>query len=424
MIKSGALNGLTVLRFAHAFASGGGMERILADLDQVLLARNTMTIIRMYIASNPSEMEERIELHGSGRLILVPLALPEGESNQLAPDHETRGKRFSQLFRNRVLYHPLFWSLGFNHYVRHRRLRRRKGEVVGAGFRFSDLCQRHAIDLCMMHFFGSSDADEVIQAARAHRIPFALENHYANDRFLHLSIRKHAMLADGVAGMNGLDVPAYLGNRYCNLADGIDISFFDRHRAVIPANAPAKPLIFLPSRIIRPKGHLDVVSAVASLRQRGLDIAVAFAGRIESSGFLRELRSDILQRGLNDSIHFLGELNPTALRDWYAASSVLVFPTYHHEGLGRIIVEAQSMEVPVVAYATGGVPEGLVDGVTGFLVSTGNIEALVAKLELLLRDPERGQRMGKAGRLFVADRYSLEALAARHETFYLGLLRK
>jgi len=417
----GTLSGLTIFRFVHAFASGGGMERIMEDLDQILLSRNAMTIIRMYIASSTSE-HERVELRGQGRLILIPLPLPEGESTQIASDQNEKESPLIRAFRDRVLYHPLIWSLGFKQFLLHRRLPRRKGQVVGAGARFSELCRAHKIDLCMMHFFGGSDADEVMEAARSQQIPVALENHFANDRFMHLSIRKHVLLADGISGMNGLDVPAYLQKRFVNLADGIDTTCFDRRNASPPPSAPKCPIIFLPARIVRPKGQLDLVRAAARLRSRGLDFQLAFAGRVESTSFLNELKLEITRHGLTDRIRFLGVLGPEALRDWYSVSTVMAFPTYHHEGLGRIIVEAQAMQVPVVAYATGGVSEGVINGKTGFLVTTGDIETFTNKIELLLRDPERCQQMGAAGRGFVVDRYSLDALADRHERFYTQII--
>jgi glycosyltransferase involved in cell wall biosynthesis len=80
--------------------------------------------------------------------------------------------------------------------------------------------------------------------------------------------------------------------------------------------------------------------------------------------------------------------------------------------------------VPVVAYATGGVSEGICDGQTGFLVKTGDLATFTDKLELLLRNDALRRSMGEAGRKFVVDRYSLAALAARHESFYLGALAR
>ncbi len=415
------LAGRTVLRFVHAFKSGGGMERIMADLDGILLERNPMTIVRMYIGE--AGESETVQAIGRGTLVMVPLPLAAGDSRQIASDHEQTHPTFKQVLRDRVLYHPLVWPMLGRRYVLRRRLRHRRGEVVGAGRRFVELAGRHAIDLCLLHFFGGSDADEVLQAARARGIPVALQNHFSNDRFDNLAIRKHALLADAVAGMNGLDVPPYLRDRFTNLADGIDMACFDPRAAVRPAALPDAPVIFLPSRIVRPKGHLDVVRAAARLKQQGIPAAVAFAGRVDSEAFLEELKREIVGLGLEGAVHFLGALKPSELRDWYAASAVLAFPTYHHEGLGRIIVEAQAMKTPVVAYATGGVPEGVRDGSTGFLVRTGDLDTFTEKLRLLITQPGRRAEMGERGREFVLEHYSLDALARRHEQFYQSVMR-
>ncbi len=417
----GALDGFTLLRFAHAFESGGGMERLLEDLDGVLLERNAMTIVRLHIASDRTHLEERTVARGRGRLVLAPLPLPEGEGVQLAPDQEVNTRSLKERFRDRVLYHPLVWAAGLERLILRRPLPRRTGQVVGAGAKAAEMFARFPVNLSLLHFFGGSDADEIVAEARRHGIPFALQNHSENRRYLHLSVRKHATLANAVAGVNGLDVPAYVAGRFRNLADGIDTDFFRREAARPVPSAPTAPMILLPARVVRPKGHLDLVAAAARLRDAGVAFSVGFAGRVESSQFVEELRGEIVRAGLVEHVHFLGALSTDALRDWYAASTVVTLPTSHHEGLGRVIVEAQAMETPVVAYATGGTPEAIVDGTTGYLVRTGDVDGLTQKLAHLLAHPDERRRMGRAGRQAAETRYSLAAVAARHEAFYLEL---
>jgi glycosyltransferase involved in cell wall biosynthesis len=269
-----------------------------------------------------------------------------------------------------------------------------------------------------MHFFGGADADEVISEARRCGVPVALINHYSNDRFLHLANRKHVMLADSVAGVNGLEVPAYLKGRLINVSDGIDTEFFRAVNARPLARHPSSPIILLPARVVREKGQMDLVHAAASLRKAGMDCRVAFAGRVDASDFVTELRRKIAEANMTESVQFLENLNVEQLRDWYAASAVVAFPTYHHEGLGRVSVEAQAMGVPVVAYATGGVPEGIVSGKTGYLVPTGDIAELTRRLGELLSSATLRESMGRRGRAEVEKRFSLLALAQRHESFY------
>jgi glycosyltransferase involved in cell wall biosynthesis len=418
----GRLDGATLLRFAHAYETGGGMERYLDDVDEALLSRNAMTIIRIYLAQDRHQLAERVDQSGRGRLVRVPLALPEGESLQQAQSAESHAESWKHRIRDGILYSKPVWNLLTRPILLRRSIPRSQGQAVGAGAKVADLMKRHRIDLIMLHFIGGADSDEIVDQARLAGVPFAVANHYANDRFLHLSIRKHACLAAGVGGVNGLGLPEYVRDRFFNLSDGIDTEFFSCAQAAAERAAP--PLVILPARIVRAKGQMDLVQAAGVLQSRGVDFRVAFAGRTDSGAFLDELRREIERKGLQDRVIFPGELSVTQLRQWYAASSVMAFPTYHHEGLPRIMMEAQAMKVPVVAYGTGGVAEGLLPDRTGYLLKTGDIAGLAARLEELLRQPDLRVKMGEAGRQLVEQRFSLGALARRHEEFYAGLIHR
>lgn len=420
--REGCLNGLTILRFAHAFKTGGGTERYLDDLDNSLLVRNRMRIIRLYVAREKEELLVRVNRVGRGELVFVGLPLSEGDSLQSSYDEPRRIIRVKEWFRNRVIYNPLVWRLFAEKYLLNRKIPRRPGQVVGAGAKVAELIDRYGIDFIVLHFMGGSDTDEIVEVAVRKRVPFVVINHYSNDRFLHLSIRKHAILADGVGSVNGVGIPRYLQTRLYNVSDGIDIEYYKREKAKQINFRTNAPIIFLSARIVKVKGHLDLIRAGNILKEHGIDFIIAFAGRVDSSSFENDLRREIQKNGLKDKVLFLGLLDQEELRDWYAASSVIAFPTYHHEGLGRILLESQAMKVPPVAYATGGVPEGLQDGKTGFLVKTGDVKGLAEKIELLIRNRELREKMGEDGRRFVEDRFSLEALAKRHEDFYLRVL--
>src|ERR1017187_9959640 len=128
------------------------------------------------------------------------------------------------------------------------------------------------------------------------------------------------------------------------------------------------------------------------------------------------------QAGKAKTRRFLGDLGLEDLRDWYAASSVVALPTYHHEGLPRVIIEAQAMETPVVAYATGGVPDAIVTGTTGLLVPTGDVAGLTKRLCELLSSSELRSSMAARGRQAAEQYFSMGALAERHEAFYLRII--
>lgn len=419
---NGGLGGLTILRFAHAFESGGGTERYLDDLDQALLERNSMTVIRLHLTRNPRPTAATEERIGRGTLVRVPLPILPDTGSQSANTNHSRRVRFKQALRDLLLYHPLVWQAIGVRLVVHYRLLPQPGQAIGAGTVAAKLFRTSRVGLVIFHYFGGADAEEVLFAARKAGVPTALLNHYSNDRFLHLAIRKHVMLADAVAGVNGLEVPAYVRGGFTNLSDGIDTGFFHCKNARPLKDRPPQPIILLPARVVREKGQMDLVRALAKLAAEGAAGCLAFAGRVDSSDYVDELRCAIARSGLSHRVHFLGNLTMEDLRDWYAASAVVALPTYHHEGLGRVNVEAQAMGIPVVAYATGGVAEGILEGQTGFLLRTGDVAGLTNRLRELLASPSLRAAMGSCGRMLVEEKFSLAALADRHERFYARIL--
>ncbi len=420
---TGPLDGLTVLRFAHAFESGGGTERYLDDLDRALLERSALTVIRLHLTRRtPPHAPVEAPLH-RGRLVLHALPIRPGGDIHAASSESAFRPKLKRMIRDFVLYPKLGWKLFGETFTAKMKLAPEPGQAVGAGAAAAAIFRSRRVDLVVLHFFGGADADEVILAAKAAGVPFVVLNHYANDRFLHLAIRKHARLAAGIAGVNGLDLPTYVRPGFANLSDGIDTEFFRHTHAQPLAVVPPHPVVLLPARVTREKGQLDLVRAAAALRRDGIECALAFAGRVDSSSFVDELRQEISRSGLEERVLFLGNLNVEELRDWYAASALMAFPTYHHEGLGRVIVEAQAMEKPVVAYATGGVAEGIDQGQTGFLLATGDVAGLTGRLRELLTSPELRASLGRNGRIAAESRFSLASLAERHEAFYLCVLK-
>jgi glycosyltransferase involved in cell wall biosynthesis len=420
----GSLDGLSLFRFAHAFESGGGVERILEDLDLGLLERHALKIVRLHLTAADGSVRARTQPTGRGTLVLQPVRLPPGGKElmaEVAAETTSPGRGW---LRRRVFSQSLLWRLVFGPYARSRRLPRRAGEIFGAGGEFRRLHAEHRFDLCLLHFFGGSDAEEIILAARAAGVPVGLINHFANDRLLHLAMRRHEELADGIGSVTGQDVPPHLRRRLVNLGDGIDLGCFDPAATRPPSGLPADPVLFLPARLLRTKGQLDLVRAARQLHDQGLPVTVAFAGREDSRTFVEELRREVTRLRLDRHVHFLGQLSAQEIRGWFQASLATVFPTYHPEGLPRVTLESQAMHTPVVAYATGGIAEGIEEGKTGFLVPTGDLNGLVAAVARLLREPGLRARMGEAGRQRVEANFTVAAMCRRHEEFYRALLSR
>jgi phosphatidylinositol alpha-1,6-mannosyltransferase len=91
------------------------------------------------------------------------------------------------------------------------------------------------------------------------------------------------------------------------------------------------------------------------------------------------------------------------------------------EGLGLVYLEAAATGLPVLAGDSGGSPETVIPGVTGFIVS--DVHAIVEGLEILLSDPDAARAMGAAGRRFVEDEFTWERVIERLHAGFAPHLR-
>ncbi len=100
--------------------------------------------------------------------------------------------------------------------------------------------------------------------------------------------------------------------------------------------------------------------------------------------------------GIADRVRFLGWLGPTELDAAYERAAVVAVPSLWPEPFGVVGIEAMARGRPVVASRTGGIPDWLVDGVTGVLTRPGDVGELAAALRRLIESPELRARMGAA----------------------------
>jgi len=421
-----SLDGLTILRFTKAYKQGAGIEEHLTSLDSELLTRNSLKIIRMFLEDNPINIETTAQEVGRGSLISVPMHITQGTTNNSA--HKASCAKLAYYFakktvRELVIYNPILYHTAFRAVLK-ACYRPRPGplRILNAGNKVRELHRKYAVDLILLHHLGSGDCWEVIQEAIRLGIPCAFVNHFSNDTLSSFSVREQINEVAGVAGVTGIGVPRWLKNRFYYVGNGVDLNFYDPVKASLAGIRTDIPIVILPARITPIKGQADLIKAYGKLRIEGLRAKIVLIGRIESGEYEKELRKLANDNHVADDVQFVGQLQKERLRDWYAASSVMAFPTYHQEGLPRILMESQAMKVPPVAYIIGGVSEGVIDGKTGFLVRKGDIKTFTEKVRELLTNEELRRKMGEEGRKFVKKRFSLEALAERHERFYLSVL--
>ena len=141
----------------------------------------------------------------------------------------------------------------------------------------------------------------------------------------------------------------------------------------------------------------DAIAAFEILAGEVPDSRLIVAGapkfRPENRRYLDELLASVHRRGLEQKVLFVGF--QADVLSVYAALHVLVHPAAR-EPFGRVVAEAMAQGLPVVATAEGGVPEIVVEGVTGLLCRGGDVEAMGRALVQLARAPELRRRLGSA----------------------------
>ena len=126
-------------------------------------------------------------------------------------------------------------------------------------------------------------------------------------------------------------------------------------------------------------------------------------------------------KSLPMSVRSLGYVRDDgALAKIYAASDLFLLPSLA-DNLPCTMLEAMSCGTPVVAFATGGIPEGVDDGVTGRLAPTGDVGQLARAILDLAADETIRARMGRSAQAVAEARYSLAAVATQHLRLYIEL---
>jgi glycosyltransferase involved in cell wall biosynthesis len=178
-----------------------------------------------------------------------------------------------------------------------------------------------------------------------------------------------------------------------------------------------QPVVLTVGRLAPMKGHRHLIDAVPQLAARFPRLAVVVLGEGTLRGALTRQLADL---GVADRVCLAGH-RPDA-RLLLDAADVFVLPSLH-EGMPLVALEAMEAGLPVVATDVIGTSEVVVHGRTGALVRPGDARGLAAAIGALLADPDRGRRLGAAGRCRYLAFFTRERMAADTWAVYDRALR-
>ncbi|MDQ0777813.1 phosphatidylinositol alpha-1,6-mannosyltransferase [Streptomyces aurantiacus] len=177
-----------------------------------------------------------------------------------------------------------------------------------------------------------------------------------------------------------------------------------------------RPVVVCVSRLVPRKGQDTLIRAMPRILASEPETVLLIVG---GGPYEKELRKLAHATGVADSVRFTGAVPWSELPAHYGAGDVFAMPCRTRrggldvEGLGIVYLEASATGLPVVAGDSGGAPDAVLDGETGWVVRGGSASDAGDRIAALLGDAELRRRMGERGREWVEERWRWDLLAER-----------
>ncbi|MGH8892426.1 MAG: glycosyltransferase family 4 protein, partial [Actinomycetes bacterium] len=196
--------------------------------------------------------------------------------------------------------------------------------------------------------------------------------------------------------------------RMVQLTPGVDVDVFHPGVDGGPVREQyglgERPVIVCVSRLVERKGQDMLIRALPLVQRRVPDAAVLLVGDGPMRSSLLSLATSL---GVAGDVVFAGSHPWAELPPFFAAGDVFCMPTrtrkagFEVEGLGIVYLEASAMGLPVVAGSSGGAPDTVLEGETGYVVDGRSPDAIAARLSELLADRRAARHIGAVGRRWV-----------------------
>jgi phosphatidyl-myo-inositol dimannoside synthase len=212
------------------------------------------------------------------------------------------------------------------------------------------------------------------------------------------------------------------------LAPGVDVDVF--HPGLDGAAVRARyglgrdePVVVCVSRLVPRKGQDALIRALPAIRRRVPGARLLLGGGGPDRSRLARLAASV---GVSEAVVFTGSVSWEELPGLFAAGDVFAMPARTRnggldvEGLGMVYLEASAVGLPVVGGDSGGAPDAVRHGETGYVVDGRDVPALASRVSSLLADPDLARRMGAAGRAWVEREWRWDTQAERMRSLLEG----
>ena len=240
---------------------------------------------------------------------------------------------------------------------------------------------------------------------------------------------------------SGVDVLTYLGeftqraiSRTLNkstvasmvrIAPGIDTNHFAPDATAIDLkrelDLEGKRVIVSVGRLVHRKGQDTLVEALPHILEEHPDAHLLFVG---VGPHLEYIHKRAIQLGVLANISFVGRVQYSELPRFISVGEIFAMPSRSRlaglevEGLGIVYLEASACELPVVGGLSGGAPDAVLEGETGYSVDGLAPVAVAGAINALLADPIAAKAMGRRGRQWIIDEWEWRHWSARFNALF------
>ena len=161
-------------------------------------------------------------------------------------------------------------------------------------------------------------------------------------------------------------------------------------------------ILFIGSVTDRKKPHM-IIEAIQTINDKSYHLSIV--GPAPNEKYFKELKDLIDKSDLQNQVSLIGTVDRESVKDYYSSSNLMILPSIS-EGLARVIFESQVAMCPVLVTDAPGMSDIVIDGQTGYVFESNNLDSLVSKIEYIKSNHEEASFVAKNAKGFILSNYS------------------
>ena len=161
-------------------------------------------------------------------------------------------------------------------------------------------------------------------------------------------------------------------------------------------------ILFIGSVTDRKKPHM-IIEAIQRINDKSYHLSIV--GPAPNEKYFKELKDLIDKSGLQNQVSLIGPVDRESVKDYYSNSNLMILPSIS-EGLARVIFESQVAVCPVLVTDAPGMSDIVIDGQTGYVFESNNLDSLSLKIEYIKNNYDEASLVAKNAKGFILSNYS------------------